>query len=149
MIRRVWRKKDGGGKAWEMVKTNLEKSKKKLLVWRKINKGPSEDTINQKVGELQKLYEAEGQLDVGSIKSLQVEVDEIMEWDELKWKQLAKEHWLKLGDKNSRYFHACVKQRQKASKIECISDGEGRWQSSPEAIQTAFIEHFQQPFTSS
>ncbi|XP_059451259.1 uncharacterized protein LOC132182067 [Corylus avellana] len=100
-------------------------------------------------GKNEKAREVVKKIDLGSIKKLQADVDDILERDELKWRQLAKEHWLKLGDKNSKYFYARVKQRQKASKIQCISNGEGRWHTSPEAVQTAFIEHFKNIFTMS
>jgi hypothetical protein len=49
--------------------------------------------------------------DLVSIQRLQIEVNDMMESEDLKWRQLAKEHWLKLGDKNMKYFHASVKQR--------------------------------------
>lgn len=47
-----------------------------------------------------------------NINSIQRELNELMEEDEVKWSERAKEDWLKHDNKNSKYFHACVNQRQ-------------------------------------
>jgi hypothetical protein len=52
------------------------------------------------------------------IKKLQV--DEFM-----KWKQRTKEHWLKHGDRNSKYFHACVNHRRRSNRISSVNAEDG------------------------
>lgn len=71
-----------------------------------------------------------------------------MEIDELKWSQRAKENWLKHGDKNSKYFHACVKQRRTTNQITEVRDTEGIVCSTSKAVEKAFPSYFQNLFTS-
>ena len=58
-------------------------------------------------------------------------------------------HWLKNGDKNTRFFHKCIKQRRKKNVISQIIDEEGRTWSSPREVEKAFSSYFQHIFTSS
>jgi hypothetical protein len=44
----------------------------------------------------------------GQIKS---ELDSLLEQEELKWRQKAKENWLMYGDRNSKFFHAYANQK--------------------------------------
>jgi hypothetical protein len=37
------------------------------------------------------------------------------------------EHWLKLGDKNSKFFHASATQRRRANMIKSIEDEDGNF----------------------
>lgn len=43
------------------------------------------------------------------------EVHALMEQEDLKWKQRAKENWFKHGDCNTKYFHACTNQRSRGN----------------------------------
>jgi hypothetical protein len=62
-------------------------------------------------------------------------VNDLMGVEELKWKQRAKEHWLKDGDQNTKYFHACVKQRRKANQIFIVVDADGVLCNSAEIVE--------------
>jgi hypothetical protein len=63
--------------------------------------------------------------DTEEIHQLQGEVNKLIELEELKWQQMARQDWLKHGDKNSKYFHAHVNQRRKHNLIKQITDVEG------------------------
>lgn len=45
-----------------------------------------------------------------------------MDQEDLKWKQRAKKHWYKHGDRNTKYFHAYTNQQQKNNFIKRIVD---------------------------
>ena len=72
-----------------------------------------------------------------------------MEVEDLKWRLRAKETWLAQGDKNSKYFHACASQRQRANKIMVITNEGGSLHNTPEAIDEAFLRYFQGVLTTS
>jgi hypothetical protein len=70
-----------------------------------------------------------------------------MEPKVLKWRQRAKENWLKHGDHNTKYFHACANQRQKGNRIVQIQDENGRVCTTNDAIANAFVQYYQHLFT--
>jgi hypothetical protein len=72
-----------------------------------------------------------------------------MEEEDLKWKQLAKEHWLKHGDKNTKFYHASVCQKWKSNFIEQILDMNGRLCRTDCEIKDGFIDYFQKKFSMS
>jgi hypothetical protein len=62
-------------------------------------------------------------------------------------RQHAKVEWLRNGDKNSKFFHACVRERQNRNFIEQIYDGAGRMCTTQEDIEKAFVNYFEDLFT--
>jgi hypothetical protein len=91
------------------VVANLEGYKKALTSYHRSHKCLTESTIAEKTEILQLLQEEEGLPDLTELSHLQFEVAQLVEHQDLKWRQLAKEHWLKHGDQNTSYFHTCVK----------------------------------------
>lgn len=87
----VWRIEKPSGDGWGAVQTNLEESKKVLLQWRRINADPVEGIIQQKTRDIKILQEYDGLLDMETIRELQQDVSVLMEEEELKWRQRAKE----------------------------------------------------------
>ena len=84
-----------------------------------------------------------------AIRGLQDEVNELLKQDDIKWRQRAKERWLKMGDRNSKFFHAYASQRRRASLITNICDEEGNNFTAPNEVEEAFVKYFQKIFTSS
>jgi hypothetical protein len=62
-------------------------------------------------------------------------------------KQRAKLEWLQEGDKNTKSFHACVKEKKCRNRIEQIEDGTGRAYNSQISIEQTFIEFYTNLFT--
>jgi hypothetical protein len=131
------------------VKKNIASCQKKLTRWQRVNKDPTDGLIAKKTSEIQQLQEQEGVLHQTAIRVLQGEVNELLKQDDMKWRQRAKEHWLKMGDRNSKFFHACASQRRQASLIMNIWDEEGNNFTTPNEIEEAFVNYFQKLFTSS
>jgi hypothetical protein len=76
------------------------------------------------------------------------ELQASLEKENLLWKQRAKTEWLKGGDRNSRYFHACANARRRKNRIDCIVDEGGQQFTSPEEIKMAFCNYFTGLFSS-
>ena len=50
--------------------------------------------------------------------SISAELDELLEKEEIMWRDRSRVSWLKAGDRNTRYFHQRATWRQKKNKIE-------------------------------
>ena len=78
-----------------------------------------------------------------------MEINELMVKENKMWRQRAKSFWLVGGDKNSKYFHSRATQRHCRNRITGINNSLGKWVHHSEEIAKAFIEYYQNLFTSS
>jgi hypothetical protein len=65
-----------------------------------------------------------------------------LEQEDLRWKQRAKVNWLKSGDRNIKFYHACANQQQRSNQILKIADAAGITLESPEDIKVDFVNYF-------
>ncbi|XP_042969143.1 uncharacterized protein LOC122301839 [Carya illinoinensis] len=82
------------------------------------------------------------------VKALQKEIDKALEEENLKWKQRAKQMWLKDGDRNSNYFHKCANQRRKNNSIQKLVRNDGLTTTDIGEISSMFTTYFQELFSS-
>lgn len=73
---------------------------------------------------------------------------DLLEQEDLKWRQRVKVEWLRNGDRNTKFFHACANQRNHRNHITKIIDGTGRSCIQPVEIERAFVDYFQTILTS-
>ncbi|XP_042988663.1 uncharacterized protein LOC122316195 [Carya illinoinensis] len=85
----------------------------------------------------------------GIIKEVQLEIDKLLEEENVKWKQRAKQAWLKDGDSNSKFFHRCANQRRKTNEINCLVREDGSLTRDLEEISECFGNYYQSLFSSS
>ena len=78
-----------------------------------------------------------------------MEINELMVKENKMWRQRAKSFWLVGGDKNSKYFHSRATQRHHRNRIIGINNSLGRWVHHSKEIAEAFIEYYQNLYTSS
>ena len=64
-----------------------------------------------------------------------------------KWKQRAKQSWYQNGDMNTPFFHAWASHRKRINTIKKVSDKEGREGEKMEDIGAAFVNFYQNLFT--
>jgi hypothetical protein len=91
--------------------------------WRKF--GNSAERLKSLTKQLQLLQCRENPSLVSTITNIQGEIAEILEREDSKWKQRAKQNWYRGGDRNTQYFHAWASQRRKQNEIKHISDEDG------------------------
>ena len=58
-------------------------------------------------------------------KKLRKEINELLEKDEIRWKQRSRVMWLREGDRKTNYFHRTATWRQKKNKIEKLNLPDG------------------------
>jgi hypothetical protein len=90
----------------------------------------------------------EGVPNLKAMKNIKKVVNTLLEQEEIRWKQRAKIDWLQYGDKNTKFFHACANQRQKANCIRTICDARGIMREDAVNIGKAFVDYFTSLFTS-
>jgi hypothetical protein len=62
--------------------------------------------------------------------------------DDAYWKQRAKTHWYKYGDKNTKVFHASATARKKVNRILSIDDNHGNKITDTRGRQEAAENYF-------
>jgi hypothetical protein len=67
--------------------------------------------------------------------------------EELWWRQRAKEEWLKLGDRNTKFFHACASARKRRNYVGLLIEDTGQRLENPCDIENAFVDYFSKLFT--
>jgi hypothetical protein len=81
------------------------------------------------------------------IKMVQKELGQLLDKEELWWRQRAKEEWLSSGDRNTRFFHACASARWHRNQVGMIKDKNGQsWENSDD-VGEAFVKYFTTLFT--
>uniref|UniRef100_A0A803PMJ8 Reverse transcriptase domain-containing protein n=1 Tax=Cannabis sativa TaxID=3483 RepID=A0A803PMJ8_CANSA len=81
--------------------------------------------------------------------SLKRNLSELWFRKESMWKQQSKENWLKLGDRNSKFFHTSTIIRQRRNKIQEIRDKHGHWVYDEKEVAGVFFHFYKDLFTSS
>ncbi|KAI8030585.1 hypothetical protein LOK49_LG01G01321 [Camellia lanceoleosa] len=80
-------------------------------------------------------------------RTLQCEIDELLERESIFWEQCARANWLKDGDRNTSFFYSKATQRHKKKKIDGIVDSYGIWQAEHSVMEDNFVTYFQELFS--
>ncbi|GAU45928.1 hypothetical protein TSUD_100050 [Trifolium subterraneum] len=82
-------------------------------------------------------------------KELQREYNHTLFQEEMLWFQKSREQWVKLGDKNSSFFHAQTIIRRKRNRIHKLQLPNGAWSSDSSILQQEAQNYFKNLFSSS
>ncbi|TXG50966.1 hypothetical protein EZV62_023490 [Acer yangbiense] len=99
---------------------------------------------NREIENLYKSCEKDGVMTV--IKDLEKSVEEILDCEELFWKQRFKAEWLEARDRNSKFFHARASARKKKNSIHMLYNNEGRIEDTNEGMAIVIQEYFHSIF---
>ncbi|XP_059457696.1 uncharacterized protein LOC132187382 [Corylus avellana] len=105
IVKQICREKDRRVGLSMGLREMMNESEKGFLAWQHVNGSQVGATIKQKEALLVELQGREGPLETQSIHTLKLELNCLLEQEELKWRQRAKKHWLKEGDRNTKFFH--------------------------------------------
>ena len=132
---------------WVLLSSKIENCRKSLMGWQRDEVNKPKRQFNEQKKRLEALHDAENEPDAGNAIVLQKDLKILMEHEDLKWRQRAKMDWLKLGDQNSKFFHACASQRRKVNTIDQIWDERGGLWKNQEGVGGAFKNYFAKLFT--
>jgi hypothetical protein len=68
--------------------------------------------LEEKTKQLKALQKQEDGSNWLTIKALKTEINLILEHEDMKWKQRAKQSWYKAGDRNIPFYHAWANHRR-------------------------------------
>ena len=76
------------------------------------------------------------------------ELNSLLGQQETYWKQRAKQHWMKAGDSNTKFFHTLLLESKKKLIMKLKMDS-GEWETWEGGLQELITNYFQDLFTSS
>jgi hypothetical protein len=131
VINDAWKTDHRGGTKWERLGLKLEACVSGLTGWRKNWKGNGQASISKLQKTLLNLQTREDDGAEKNIKKAQDELRLLLNQEDIWWRQRAKEEWLKYGDRNTRFFHACASVRRSRNHVGVIKDEHGlQWDTT-------------------
>lgn len=85
---------------------------------------------------------------LSEIREKEKELENLLEDDEIYWKQRAREEWLQWGDRNTKWFHMKANNRRKRNKIRGLMDDLGIWTEEDSGMETIDNQYFLKLFQS-
>ncbi|KAL0711802.1 hypothetical protein Bca4012_018780 [Brassica carinata] len=144
MVRLSWAGKTGDRSLMERI----GRCRRRIMNWKKHSDLNSRDKIvrlkgmlETEVSKISPSYE--------KMKKIKQELAEALREEELFWRQKCREEWLRAGDRNTKYFHNCVKGRRIQNKILMLLDETGQEHFSEGAKGHIAVEFFRDLFMSS
>uniref|UniRef100_A0A803PAC2 Reverse transcriptase domain-containing protein n=1 Tax=Cannabis sativa TaxID=3483 RepID=A0A803PAC2_CANSA len=81
-------------------------------------------------------------------RKLEEELSGLLQKEEVYWQQCSRVTWLKLGDKNTRYFNRMASMRRTTNKILSLQRLDGSWATDTTSILTTIEQYFTNLFQS-
>ncbi|XP_019253580.1 PREDICTED: uncharacterized protein LOC109232306 [Nicotiana attenuata] len=146
IVKEVWMKENKGKsmlKVWHKLK-QLKKELKLLNNEEYNSVGPKIQVARNKLMNIQ-MGMASPETDEEMIaleKETKTELAKWLEVEESIMKQKARIKWLKVGDSNTAYFHACVKNRQARNHIGRLMDNTGKLLQSEKEVEEEILNFY-------
>ncbi|GFZ20781.1 hypothetical protein Acr_28g0014860 [Actinidia rufa] len=150
LVKDVWENTDVNGWAGFCILKKMQALKSKLKIWNVEGFGNINiklQAVEEKIHNLEMIEESRA-LDVveaESKKNLKSELRESSRLAEILWRQKSRVNWIKLGDKNTRFFQASATARYRENFIGSV-EVEGTWLEEPLDIKTAAVNFFSKLF---
>lgn len=89
-----------------------------------------------------------GDLNWEKINFLKSEIAQAFCHEEEFWGQMSRDKWLVVGDNNTSFFHASVKDSRRRNQLSKLTDDAGREATSTDSMGQVEVEYFETLFTS-
>ena len=146
-VERAWNVEWEGSRMFK-IKKKIANCRIELLKWRNDFQENSRRRIEEVKDKMEKIRKGSDQNSRERYKELKNQLRLAYEDEELFWSQKARVNWLREGDRNTQYFHACVKGRRNRNKILNIQREDGTWTKNEQEIGVEVEEYYQKLFTS-
>ena len=141
VVENAWHARVDGPQSLKLAK-KLDATKRDPKRWNKSCFGNSRERIKeleQKIAQIQSLEATKENLELEAL--LNLELDEWLAREDLKWKQKSREIWIREGERNTRFFHLSTLIRRRRNCIQEIKLEDGSCINDGEDIQKYFIEN--------
>lgn len=115
--------------------------------WNKTKQANSRIVIEKKKVELEEAQTSSVN-DLELIHKISNELKAAYKAEEAYWRQRSRLLWLRLGDRNSGFFHATTKNRKRANDFSIIEDADGKPVYKEEKIAKVIVQYLNDLFTS-
>ncbi|KAK9990862.1 hypothetical protein SO802_025847 [Lithocarpus litseifolius] len=146
VIENAWTTETRGSEFIKLYKKQAS-TRDALRKWNKEVFGRCQDKINSLLQEIKVVQCLQPSEENGNLESaLQNELAEWLFRSETLWRQKSREIWLKLGDKNSKFFHLSTIIRRRRNHIDAIKKDDGSWITESKQIRQLFFESYKQQY---
>lgn len=104
--------------------------------------------IRRKKQELRRLENINNESAWSQMKSVEKDLDTLLYKDEKYWASRAKTSWLRVGDKNTSFFHKSASARRQKNVIQGVLNDSNVWVHDENALNIEFVRYFENLFTS-
>ena len=127
---------------------HIASCRKALSQWRRQNNVNSAKLVEELKEKVEGLYSNDDATSEEIAEALK-ELSSALKAEKMFWRQKSRVLWLREGDKNSKYFHALVKQRRARNRITQLLDENGNVVEDEEGLVAIATSYFRQIFESS
>ena len=121
----------------------------RLTKWSKQSFGSIRCQLEEKTRELIRAeWEAAKGSDTTAVRTIQMEVNELLDKESLMWQQRARSLFLKSGDRNTWYFHSRASHRYKRNRIYGLKNNNNEWCTSDSQVEEIVVRFYESLFTS-
>ncbi|KAL4281246.1 hypothetical protein GQ457_03G036790 [Hibiscus cannabinus] len=135
------------------VEVNLQHCKETLTSWNSNNFGhigQRKRRILSRLRGIDNYFSSRSSTYLSTLEnSLKAELDVVLEQEESLWLQKSRCKWFCDGDRNTKYFHACARERKRVNTISALrKEGEG-WCEEQIGLRQIAVSYYASLFTSS
>ncbi|CAM8923717.1 unnamed protein product [Rhodiola kirilowii] len=146
-MRSIWESGRGTNVSWA---ERLDGCKEKLQAWNVSTFGNVQGRIKCIRNRLEEIKSQVRTDDVVEEEGrLSEELDQWLLREEVLWSQRSRISWLKFGDQNTKFFHACANQRRKKNWIKELRDARGNRFSDRNKLTCMAADYFDDIFSPS
>jgi hypothetical protein len=127
---------------------NLKGVMGSLHSWSGRTIGSIRKKIETKRRDLERVSQRTDQNSRWQAKKISADLDELLEKEEIRWRQRSRISWLRSGDRNTMFFHRKATSRQKKNKIDKLQNNSGEVVSDTDKMESLATEFFKELYTS-
>ncbi|XP_010469706.1 PREDICTED: uncharacterized protein LOC104749719 [Camelina sativa] len=116
------------------------------ISWRRKQNVPNSNTLISSLKMALEEAKNDDSISHAEIHIIEKKLKDAYHDEELYWQQKSRKFWLRVGDKNTSFFHASTKQRRTRNKIVGLFDSEDVWDESNEGMERIASDYFNKLF---